>query len=746
MKNRKQFQWLMCAAVFIFSSFALFAQPFSTAQRVENLMKEMTLEEKVGQLNQYTGDRIQTGPTVLSTDKKAEIRAGRVGSMLNILGASTTRLMQEEAMKSRLQIPLLFALDVVHGYRVTFPLPLAEAASWDLPAIERAARIAGAEASAAGIHWTFAPMVDIGRDPRWGRVMEGAGEDTYLGSLIAGARVRGFQGEKIGDTDAVLACAKHFAGYGASQAGRDYHSTDISDRTLWEVYLPPFKAAVDAGIHTFMTGFNDLNGVPATGNTYLFRDILKGKWNFQGAVVSDWGAVGEMIPHGFCADGVEATKKAMIAGCDIDMESRCYTRHLSKLVEGGVVPQALVDDAVRRVLTLKFDLGLFEDPYRFCDENREKKVLTNPTHRVFAKEIAEKSIVLLKNEQHTLPLNKQKRIALIGPLGQSKADMKGFWAISWDDNELISPYEGLVKRAPKGTTVSYTKGCNINDDDRSGFTAAVAAAKQADVVVMAIGEAHDMSGEAKSRSNISIPGVQEELIKVVKATGKPVVVLLMAGRPMVFNWTADNADAILYTWWLGSEAGNAIASVLYGDYNPSGKLPMTFPRSVGQIPIYYNMKNTGRPTPDDNKISYGSAYLDIQNSPRYAFGHGLSYTTFEYTDLQLSATQLNSGETLRATCTVKNTGQYIGEEVVQLYLRDMSASVTRPVKELKGFKKIKLAPGSSVQVTFEIGKEELSFYDLKMNWIVEPGTFNLMFGTSSDKILLEQKFEIKSTP
>lgn len=746
MKNRKQFQWLMCAAVFIFSSFALFAQPFSTAQRVENLMKEMTLEEKVGQLNQYTGDRIQTGPAVLSTDKKAEIRAGRVGSMLNILGASTTRLMQEEAMKSRLQIPLLFALDVVHGYRVTFPLPLAEAASWDLPAIERAARIAGAEASAAGIHWTFAPMVDIGRDPRWGRVMEGAGEDTYLGSLIAGARVRGFQGEKIGDTDAVLACAKHFAGYGASQAGRDYHSTDISDRTLWEVYLPPFKAAVDAGIHTFMTGFNDLNGVPATGNTYLFRDILKGKWNFQGAVVSDWGAVGEMIPHGFCTDGVEATKKAMIAGCDIDMESRCYTRHLAKLVEGSVVPQALVDDAVRRVLTLKFDLGLFEDPYRFCDENREKKVLTNPTHRVFAKEIAEKSIVLLKNEQHTLPLNKQKRIALIGPLGQSKADMKGFWAISWDDNELISPYEGLVKRAPKGTTVSYTKGCNINDDDRSGFTAAVAAAQQADVVVMAIGEAHDMSGEAKSRSNISIPGVQEELIKVVKATGKPVVVLLMAGRPMVFNWTADNADAILYTWWLGSEAGSAIASVLYGDYNPSGKLPMTFPRSVGQIPIYYNMKNTGRPTPDDNKISYGSAYLDIQNSPRYAFGHGLSYTTFEYTDLQLSATQLNTGETLRATCTVKNTGRYIGEEVVQLYLRDMSASVTRPVKELKGFKKIKLAPGSSVQVTFEIGKEELSFYDLKMNWIVEPGTFNLMFGTSSDKILLEQKFELKSTP
>lgn len=729
--------------IVVFSFLSVYAQQLPTSQRVENLMKQMTLEEKVGQLNQYTGDRIQTGPAAISTDKKAEIRAGRVGSMLNVLGASTIRLMQEEAMKSRLQIPLLFALDVVHGYRVTFPLPLAEAASWDLPAIEKAARIAGAEAAASGIHWTFAPMVDIGRDPRWGRVMEGAGEDTYLGSLIAGARVRGFQGKKIGDTDAVLACAKHFAGYGASQAGRDYHSTDISDRSLWEVYLPPFKAAVDAGVHTFMTGFNDLNGVPATGNMYLFRDILKGKWNFKGTVVSDWGAVGEMIPHGFCTDGVEAAKKAILAGCDIDMESRCYTKHLVKLVEDGIVQQSLLDDAVRRVLTLKFDLGLFEDPYRFCDENREREVLANPSHRAFSKEIAEKSIVLLKNEQNALPLNSQQRIALIGPLGQSKEDMKGFWAIPWDDNELISPYDGLMKRAPKGTVISYIKGCDINSDDRSGFAAAVAAAKQADVVVMAMGEAHDMSGEAKSRSDIRIPGVQEELIKAVKATGKPVVVLLMAGRPMVFNWTADHADAILYTWWLGSEAGNAIASVLYGDYNPSGKLPMTFPRSVGQIPIYYNMKNTGRPTPDENKISYGSAYLDIQNSPRYAFGHGLSYTTFAYSDLKLSTLQLRPEETLGVTCTVKNTGRYTGEEVVQLYLRDMSASVTRPVKELKGFKKIKLTPGTSVQVTFEIGKEELSFYDLKMNWIVEPGTFNLMIGTSSDKILLEQKIEVR---
>lgn len=730
------------ALALFMSSVTLSAQPLPTHQRVDNLLKQMTLEEKIGQLNQYTGDRIQTGPTAISTDKKAEIRAGRVGSMLNVMGASTIRVMQEEAMKSRLQIPLLFALDVVHGYRVTFPLPLAEAASWDLPAIEKAARIAGTEAAASGIHWTFAPMVDIGRDPRWGRVMEGAGEDTYLGSLIASARVKGFQGKKLGDLDAVMACAKHFAAYGAAQAGRDYHSTDLSDRTLWEVYLPPFKAAVDAGVHTFMTGFNDLNGVPATGNEYLFRDILKGKWNFAGTVVSDWGAVGEMIPHGFCSDGAEAAKKAMQAGCDIDMESRCYTNHLQKLVEAGKVPMSEVDDAVRRVLTLKFELGLFEDPYRFCDVKREEKALSNPEHRAFAKEMAEKSIVLLKNEKQTLPLGKQQHIALIGPLAKSRADMKGFWAISWDDNELISPYDGLVKRAPKGTTITYAKGCDIQGDDKSGFDEAVAIALKSDIVVMAIGEAHDMSGEAKSRSDISIPGVQEELIKAVKATGKPVIVLLMAGRPMVFNWTADHADAILYTWWLGSEAGNAIASVLYGDYNPSGKLPMTFPRSVGQIPIFYNMKNTGRPTPDENKISYGSAYLDIQNSPRYAFGYGLSYTSFVYSNLKLNTTQLKKDGVLQATCTVKNSGAYIGEEVVQLYIRDKTASVTRPVKELKGFKKIQLVPGESAEVKFELDKEHFSFYDLKMNWIVEPGLFDLMIGTSSDKILLKQTFEI----
>lgn len=731
----------ICNIFALFCVTSLSAQTLPTEQRVEELLKQMTLEEKIGQLNQYTGDRLQTGPRAINTDKKAEIRAGRVGSMLNVIGASTIRMMQEEAMKSRLKIPLLFALDVIHGYRVTFPIPLAESASWDLAAIEKAARIAGKEAAAAGQHWTFAPMVDVTRDPRWGRVMEGAGEDTYLGSLIAAARVKGFQGE--GGTDGVMACAKHFAAYGAAQAGRDYHTTDMSDRTLWETYLPPFKAAVDAGVKTFMTGFNDLNGIPATGNPYLLHDILRDRWNFQGTVVSDWGAIGEMIAHGYCTDGAEAALKALKAGCDIDMESRCYINNLKKLVEEGVISEAEIDNAVRHVLTLKFELGLFEDPFRFCHEEREKAVLNHPEHHAFAKEMAEKSIVLLKNEQSVLPLNKQKKIALIGPLGKSKTDMKGFWSITWDDNELVSPYEGLLKRVPKGTTVSYAKGCDIKGNSTDGFAEAVKLAKESDIVIMAVGEAFDMSGEAKSRSDISLPGVQEELIKAVKATGKPVVVLIMAGRPLVFEWTATHADAILYTWWLGSEAGNAIASVLYGDYNPAGKLTMTFPRSVGQIPIHYNMKNTGRPAPYQDKISYGSAYLDIPNSPRYAFGYGPSYTTFAYSDLKLSTTRPKLGENIEVTCTITNTGKYAGEEVVQLYLRDISASVTRPVKELKGFKKLMLQPGESKQVSFSIGMKELTFYGVDMRPTVEPGEFNLMIGSSSDNILLEQKFYLQ---
>jgi len=733
--------------LFLFSTLLInmaSAQKLSEDMFIENLLKQMTLEEKVGQLNQYSGNWKATGPNKVSANNVQEIEKGHIGSMLNVFGADVTRALQEHAMKSRLKIPLLFAQDVIHGFRVTLPVPLAEAASWDLTAIEKSARIAATEASAAGIHWTFAPMVDIARDPRWGRVVEGAGEDTYLGSQIAKARVKGFQGEGIGHTNSVVACAKHFAAYGAAMAGRDYNTVDISRRSLWETYLPPFKAALDAGVGTFMTSFNDLNGIPSTGNRYLLHDILRDKWHFKGVVVSDWGAIRELVPHGLCKDDKDAALKAINAGCDIDMESNCYNRYLADLVKAKAVSEETLDNAVRNVLRLKYKLGLFDDPFKFSNAEREKKELANPDHKKSAKEIAEKSIVLLKNDHETLPLSaKQKNIALIGPLVKSKADMKGPWAIQWDtDDDLISFYEGMEARIPQKTSLLYAKGCDINTTDKSGFDEAVETAAKADITIMVMGESFEMSGEARSKTDISLPGVQEELIKKIKSLGKPVVVVLMAGRPMTFSWTAEHADAILYTWWLGSEAGNAIANVLYGDYNPSGKLPITFPRSVGQIPIFYNAKNTGRPTPDENKISYGSAYIDSPNSPQYAFGYGLSYTSFKYSDLKLSSNQMLPSETLRVSCVISNTGKKKGEETVQLYIRDMYASATRPVKELKGFQKVDLAPGQSTTVNFIIDKETLSFYNQDMKWGVEPGTFKIMIGGASNNTPLEAQFDV----
>lgn len=711
--------------------------------KVEILLEKMTLEEKVGQLNQYTDDRVATGPLTTNSARYKDIKDGKVGSMLNVKGANNTRMMQDIAMQSRLKIPLLFGLDVIHGYRVTFPVPLAEAASWDLPAMEKSARIAAIEASASGIHWTFAPMVDISRDPRWGRVMEGAGEDTYLGSLIAGARVRGFQGKGLGSTDAVMACAKHFAAYGAALAGRDYNTVDMSERLLWEVYLPPFKAAVDAGVATFMNSFNDLNGIPATGNSYLQRDILKGKWKFPGFVVSDWGSINEMIAHGFAKNSYEAARLAITAGSDMDMESRSYIAHLPDLVREKKVPESLVDDAVRRILRMKFALGLFDDPYKFCNEKREKTILNSKENRRIAREVAEKSIVLLKNDKQLLPLPKNgKKIAVIGPLAKSENDMKGFWSISWDNDQLVSLYQGLENKLGKNS-LSYAKGCEIADTSKAGFSAAVQTAMKADIVVMAVGEAFDMSGEGKSRASIKIPGVQEELIAAIKATGKPVIVLVMAGRPLIFNWTADHADAILYTWWLGSEAGNAMANVLVGDYNPAGKLPMTFPRSEGQIPLFYNYKNTGRPVLNENDKNYKSAYLDVSNSPRYAFGYGLSYTTFSLTDIKIDRTSIRQDDSIRVSCVLTNTGKYAGEEVVQLYIQDLFASVTRPVKELKDFQKVMLQPGERKTLSFIIDKEKLSFYDQQMNWKAEAGEFKIMIGQSSDKINLESKFTLE---
>lgn len=723
-----------------------FSQQKSLDQKVNALLKLMTLEEKIGQLNQYTGDNQATGPITINPNKEAEIKAGLIGSMLNVLGTKYTRQYQELAMQSRLKIPLLFGQDVVHGYKTTFPIPLAEAASWDLEAIELAARIAAIEASASGIHWTFAPMVDISRDPRWGRVMEGAGEDTYLGSKIAYARVKGFQGN-LGDVNSVMACVKHFAAYGAAVGGRDYNSVDMSERMLWETYLPPFKSALDAGAATVMNSFNDINGIPATGSKYLQRDILKGKWNFQGFVVSDWGSIGEMVNHGYSKDNKEAAFQAITAGSDMDMESNAYRYHLAALVKEKKVPIALIDDAVKRILRKKFELGLFDDPYKYSNPEREQAALNNPDHRKAARDIAAKSIVLLKNEKNILPLSKNtKTIAFIGPLVKEHKQNLGFWAVelpSLDYNkQVVSQWEGVQNKVSSFTKLLYAKGCEIEGDSTEGFAEAIAIAKQADVVILSIGERADMSGEAKSRSNIHLPGVQEELVKAVQVTGKPIVVLINAGRPLVFNWTADAIPAIAYTWWLGSEAGNAIADVLFGDYNPSGKLPMTFPRDEGQIPIYYNHFNTGRPAPNETAFNYVSAYTDLKNSPRFSFGHGLSYTTFEYSDLKLSKNKMKNTEAITVTLNVKNAGKVLGEEVVQLYLRDKVGSVIRPIIELKDFQKIQLNAGETKNIQFIIDKEKLSFYNAALQWITEPGDFEVMMGSSSSDIRLRTSFEL----
>jgi beta-glucosidase len=723
-----------------------FAQRDSIDSKVNALLAKMTLAEKIGQLNQLNGDWEATGPVTKELGNKIEeIKQGKIGAVLNIMGTKHTRTFQEAAMQSRLKIPLLFGQDVIHGYRITFPIPLAEASSWDMTAIEKSARIAATEAAASGINWTFAPMVDIARDPRWGRVMEGAGEDPYLGALIAGARVRGFQGNGLGSTDAVMACAKHFAAYGAAIGGRDYNSVDMSLRTLWEVYLPPFKAALDAGASTFMNSFNDLNGVPATGSIYLQRDILKGKWGFKGFVVSDWGSIGEMIPHGYAKDNYQAAEIAIKAGSDMDMESRSYINNLAKLVANNKVPVGLIDDAVKRILRKKFELGLFDDPYRFMNAERERTMLNRPENVEAARDIARKSIVLLKNEHQLLPLSKNlKTIALIGPLVKAKKELKGFWSLDIDKNEnVVSLWDGMLKQAGQ-TRLVYAQGCNITDMSRVGFADAIAAAQQADVIVMAMGEAPDMTGEAKSKSNIHLPGIQEELIKTMKATGKPVIVLLMAGRPMVFNWTADNVPAILYTWWLGSQGGNAMADVLYGNYNPSGKLPITFPRSEGQIPIYYNHYNTGRPAQSDNDLFYKSAYIDLPNSPRYAFGYGLSYTNFAYKDLEFDKLipVMKDSTNLSGSFEIENTGKYAGEEVVQIYIRDVVSQPLRPIKELKEFRKIKLQPGESRRIAFTISRDELSFYNDKLERITQPGDFQIMIGSASNDIRLQRTFEL----
>ena len=713
------------------------AQKKTIDQKVDSVLKLMTLDEKVGQMNQYNGDWSATGPITPDGDKQNQIRKGMLGSMLNVTGVEHTRQLQEIAMQSRLKIPLLFGQDIIHGYRTTFPVPLAEAASWDLNAIQLSARIAATEAAASGVHWTFAPMVDIARDPRWGRVMEGAGEDPYLGSLIATARVKGFQGKGFGNTDALMACAKHFAAYGAAIGGRDYNSVDMSLTTLWNIYLPPFKAAEEAGAATFMNSFNTLNGIPATGNKYLQRDILKGIWKFKGFVVSDWNSIGEMIPHGFAKNNYQASLEAITAGNDMDMESRSYINNLAQLVKDGKVKIELIDDAVKRILKKKFEMGLFDDPFKFSNKEREQQQWDNKENLHAEKLMAEKSIVLLKNEKQLLPLSKTnlqgKTIALIGPFIKGVRDNLGFWSYTWPDDSasIISAWQGIKNKVGDDVNLVYAKGCNINDTSHADFNEAIEAAMKADVVIMNVGEAADMSGEAKSRSNIHLPGVQEELIKAIYATGKPVIVMINAGRPLIFNWTADHVPTIVYTWWLGTEAGDAIADVLFGDYNPSGKLPMSFPRSEGQIPIYYNHFSTGRPAKNDNDLNYTSAYIDLPNSPKFPFGYGLSYTTFQYSDIKLSAKSFKPGQTLTASIVVTNSGKYDGKETVQMYTRDLVASIVRPVKELKGFQQIFLKAEESKTITFNLTANDLRFYNNDLKYIYEPGDFNIFIGTNS---------------
>ena len=701
--------------------------PDKYEQRVDSVLKLMTLDEKIGQLNQYTGNWQATGPVVEDPTKIEQIKAGKVGSMLNIKSVKHTRELQEYAMQSRLRIPLMFGLDVVHGLRTIYPIPLGEAASFDLDLMKRTAAGAAKEASAQGVHWTFAPMIDISRDARWGRVMEGAGEDTWYGCKVAQARVNGFQGDDLSDPHTIMACAKHFAAYGACIAGKDYNTVDISEQTLHEVYLPPFKAAVDAGVASFMNSFNDINGIPATGNTYIQRDLLKGSWNFNGLTVSDWGSIREMIPHGYVSDLKGAAEKAILAGCDIDMESRAYHIHLKKLVEEGTVSEDYIDDAVRRILFKKFELGLFDNPFLYCDETREKEVVLSEELKNLSREAGAKSIVLLKNDQGSLPLNNPKKIAVIGSLAKSQKDMLGFWANEGIVDEVVTVYEGLKNKYPESDVV-YADGYDLATNELH-LMDACNAAMQSDVVIVAVGERFENSGEAKSRADINIHPNHQLLVKELKKTGKNVVVLLMGGRPMIFNEMTPHADAILLTWWLGTEAGNAIADVLAGDYNPSGKLPMTFPAHVGQIPIYYNYKNTGRP--ENKEIGYSCRYQDIDFEPAYPFGYGLSYTDFLISEPVVKDSVFSLKTPLEVCVKVKNTGKYAGKETVQLYIRDLVASLTRPVKELRGFQQVELQPGEEKEINFMLTEKELGFESACKGWTVEPGLFDVMVGNSA---------------
>lgn len=747
---------LLLISILLLSGLMVLAQskPLTAEQKmkvfIDALMKKMTLQEKIGQLNLSGAGDITTGQSS-SSDIGKKIKEGKVGGILNLKSAEKIHDVQRVAVEeSRLKIPLIFGMDVIHGYETTFPIPLAMASSFDMSLVEKSARIAASEASADGICWTYSPMVDIARDPRWGRIAEGAGEDPYLGSRVAEAFIKGYQGDDLTRNNTIMSCVKHFALYGAAEAGRDYNTTDMSRVRMFNEYLPPYLAGVKAGAGSIMSSFNEIDGIPATANKWLMTDLLRKQWGFKGFVVTDFTAINEMTAHGM-GDLQTVSALALKAGIDMDMIGEGFLTTLEKSLKEGKITQAEIDLACRRILEAKYKLGLFDDPYKYCDVNRAKTEISTPENTLAARKIATQSFVLLKNDKQLLPLAKEGKIALIGPLANSRFDMAGMWSVAAEHNQSVTVLEGFKNVVGEKAGIFYAKGCNITDDPKldSWITwgtscidsiyspaelrqKAVDLAKQCDVVVAVMGEGAEMTGESSSRSDISLPGSQEELLIALAQTGKPVVLVLFTGRPLTINWEQQNLPAILNVWFGGTQAGNAIADVVFGDVNPSGKLPVTFPQSVGQIPIYYNHKNTGRPLEEGKWFEkFRSNYLDITNEPLYPFGFGLSYTHFTYGDLVLDRTQLKGKQKLTASITITNSGKYDGAEVVQLYIRDVVGSITRPVKELKGFQKVFLKAGESKTVSFTITPDDLKFYNYNLKYDWEPGDFTIMIGGNS---------------
>jgi len=708
-----------------------FSSNAEVERKLDSLLSLMTLEEKIGQTVLFSSHSTVTGP-VMNHNYITYLKQGQVGAIFNATNADFIRKLQKIAVEeTRLGIPLLFGYDVIHGYKTIFPIPLAESCSWDLKLLEKTAKVASKEASSIGLNWTFAPMIDVSRDPRWGRVAEGNGEDTYLASKITTARVKGIQGDDLADPQTLLSCAKHFAAYGAPQAGRDYHTVDMSEITLRNVYLPPFKSAVQAGAATFMTAFNELNGVPATANPFLLDQILRKEWGFDGFVVTDYTSVNEMIHHGNVNTLQEAGEEAIKSGVDMDMQGGVFRKFLAKSVKSGKVDESRITKAARSVLRMKYLLGLFDDPYRYLDAQNASDVLLHPSHLELARTSAAKSMVLLKNKQNILPLRSSQKVALIGPLADDEYHILGNWIGQGDrSGTAVSVKEGFEAR---GAHFSYAKGCEIEANNKEGFEKALQVAKNADVIVLVAGETERMSGEAASRTSISLPDIQKELIAALNETGKPIVLVLFNGRPLDLSWESTISDAILETWFSGTAGGHAITDVLYGDVNPSGKLTMSFPRNVGQIPVFYNEKHTGRPhdIPEANE-RYTSKFIDVPNSPLYPFGFGLSYTTFDYKNVTLSSDTLTTQNPITVSVEVTNSGNFDGEEIVQLYIKDKVASITRPVKELKGFEKVFLKKGEMQRVSFELTVEDLMFYNSNLEWVAEPGVFELMIAPNSD--------------